>query len=121
MGKQVLVVVNNGGACAGPMPEAEAKCLQVLAEQNAGAVTMSSGGAGEDWLDLADAVALLRSQIAEAQARIDDPQGAGDKGVRFEIGEITVDLGMELTRTRGADGQLRFSVFGVDLGAGSLA
>lgn len=79
---------------------------------------MSSGGAGEDWLDLADAVALLRSQIAEAQARIDDPQGAGDKGVRFELGEITIDLAMELARTRGTDGQLRFRVFGVDLGGG---
>ncbi|MBH5338371.1 hypothetical protein IHE55_27700 [Streptomyces pactum] len=72
-------------------------------------------GRGEEWLDLADAIALLREQIVEAQARIADPDGtgAGDRGVHFVLGDITLELGMELTRTRGADGGLRFAVAGL--------
>ncbi|MGW7468801.1 trypco2 family protein [Streptomyces xantholiticus] len=69
---------------------------------------------GEKWLDLADAITLLRDQIAEAQARIANPDGTGSghKGVLFNLGDITLELGMELTRSRGADGGLRFSVVG---------
>ncbi|MEU4995686.1 trypco2 family protein [Streptomyces sp. NPDC021622] len=37
----------------------------------------------------------------------------GDRGVGFGLGEITVELGMELARTRGVDGGLRFSVIGL--------
>ncbi|MFE2716948.1 trypco2 family protein [Streptomyces mirabilis] len=68
--------------------------------------------AGEDWLDLADAITLLRDQIAEAQTRIADPDGTGarHKGVLFNLGEITLELGMELTRLKVGDGGLRFSV-----------
>ncbi|MCB5163536.1 hypothetical protein LG634_01560 [Streptomyces bambusae] len=58
-------------------------------------------------LDLADAITLLRDQVAEAQRRL---AADGDRGVRFGLGEITVELGMELTSTRGLDGGLRFSV-----------
>ncbi|MFE5893233.1 trypco2 family protein [Streptomyces sp. NPDC056462] len=58
-------------------------------------------------LDLADAVTLLRGQVAEAQQRL---RTQGDAGVQFGLGEITVELGMELARTRGVDGGLRFSV-----------
>lgn len=57
--------------------------------------------ADDDWLDLADAITLLRDQIVEAQDRIAGPQGVADKGVRFGLGEITLELGMELARTRG--------------------
>ncbi|MCG6497814.1 trypco2 family protein [Kitasatospora sp. A2-31] len=64
----------------------------------------------EDRLDLADAIALLRGQIAEAQGRLNHPDGRGSQGVVFGLGEITLELGMELTRTRGADAGLRFSV-----------
>lgn len=60
-------------------------------------------------LDLADAITLLRDQVAEAQHRI---SVRGDAGVRFGLGEITLDLGLELARTRGMDGGLRFSVVG---------
>ncbi|MEU1409147.1 trypco2 family protein [Streptomyces sp. NPDC005728] len=72
-------------------------------------------GADQQWLDLADAITLLRDQVAEAQARIADPDGtgAGHRGVLFTLGEITLELGMELTRTRGLDGGLRFSVVGL--------
>ncbi|MFP8959086.1 trypco2 family protein [Streptomyces nanhaiensis] len=72
----------------------------------------SGNGHGEQGLDLADAITLLRDQIAEAQARIAGLDGtdAGHKGVLFGLGDITLELGMELTRTRGADGGLRFSV-----------
>ncbi|MFE5300686.1 trypco2 family protein [Streptomyces sp. NPDC056632] len=70
----------------------------------------SAGSAGEEWMDLADAITLLRDQIAEAQRRIADPTGGGDKGVRFTMGEITLDLGLELTGTKGVNGGLRWSV-----------
>ncbi|MBV7701029.1 trypco2 family protein [Streptomyces sp. TRM70350] len=74
----------------------------------------NGNGRGEEWLDLADAITLLRDQIAEAQSRIADPDGtgAGHKGVLFTLGDITLELGMELTRSRAADGGLRFSVAG---------
>jgi len=62
----------------------------------------------DDWLDLADAIELLRIQVAEAQRR---SVGAD---VRFRLGEITVEFGMELARTRGAGGGLRFGVASVD-------
>ncbi|MFJ3309713.1 trypco2 family protein [Streptomyces sp. NPDC086549] len=70
---------------------------------------------GEDWLDLADAITLLRDQIAEAQFRIASPNGtdARHQGVLFTLGEITLDLGMELAHTRGINGGLRFSVVGI--------
>lgn len=79
---------------------------------------MGSGNTGGNWLDLADAIALLRDQIAEAQARIADPNGPGDKGVRFGLGEITVELGLELAETEGTNGGLRFGVFGFGANAG---
>ncbi|MEV0262314.1 trypco2 family protein [Streptomyces sp. NPDC050617] len=69
---------------------------------------------GEEWLDLADAIALLRDQVAEAQRRIDAPGTAGDQGIRFGLGEITLELGMELARAQGAGGKLRFGVVGVE-------
>ncbi|MEU0936903.1 MULTISPECIES: trypco2 family protein [unclassified Embleya] len=58
----------------------------------------------DDWLDLADAIELLRVQVAEAQRR------SAGADVRFRLGEITVEFGMELTRTKGAGGGLRFGV-----------
>ncbi|MFI9163255.1 trypco2 family protein [Kitasatospora aureofaciens] len=78
-----------------------------------------------DWLDLADAITLLRDQIVEAQARIagppqedDNPPGDNDKGVRFELAEITLELSMDLTRTNEGRGGLRFAVMGVGLDLG---
>lgn len=75
----------------------------------------NANGSDLDWLDLADAIALLRDQIAEAQARIADPDGSGvaHQGVMFSMGEITLELGMELMRTRGVNGGLRWSVVGL--------
>ncbi|WP_367132211.1 MULTISPECIES: trypco2 family protein [Streptomyces] len=67
-------------------------------------------GADGQWMDLADAVTLLREQIAEAQSRLADPAEGGDKGVLFTLGEITVELGLELTGTKGVNGGLRWSV-----------
>ncbi|MFF8265675.1 trypco2 family protein [Streptomyces virginiae] len=73
---------------------------------------MENVASDQQGLDLADAVTLLRNQIAEAQARIADPDGTGvaHQGVLFTLGEITLELGMELTHTRGMEGGLRFSV-----------
>ena len=59
---------------------------------------------GDDWLDLADAVGLLRRQIAEAQGR------AADADLRFVVGEIRMEFELELARTRGGSGELRFAV-----------
>lgn len=70
----------------------------------------STDGTGGEWLDLADAITLLRDQIAEAQRRVADPVGGGDKGVQFTMGEITLDLGLELTGTKGVNGGLKWSV-----------
>ncbi|MYT27468.1 MULTISPECIES: trypco2 family protein [unclassified Streptomyces] len=70
--------------------------------------TGNAGAAGA--LDLADAITLLRDQIAEAQRRVSE---SGDAGVRFGLGEITLELGLELAQTRGLDGGLRFSVVGL--------
>lgn len=75
----------------------------------------STSGTGEEWLDLADAISLLRDQIAEAQDRLTAPTGPGDRGVRFTMGEVTLDLGLELTGTKGVNGGLRWSV--ISLGA----
>jgi hypothetical protein len=58
-------------------------------------------------MDLADAIALVRGQIAEAQARL---AADGDKGVALSLGAVTLELGMELAHTRGAEGGLRFGV-----------
>lgn len=56
---------------------------------------------GDEWMDLADAVGLLRRQIAQAQRQVaEDP--ADD--VQFAVGEITLELGMELTGTRSVNG-----------------
>ncbi|MCX4993474.1 trypco2 family protein [Streptomyces sp. NBC_00568] len=74
----------------------------------------STNNPGTDWLDLADAITLLRDQIAEAQMRI----GQNDRGVRFRLGELTLELGMELAGTKGVNGGLRFSVVGVGMSVG---
>lgn len=75
-------------------------------------------GARVEWLDLVDAIALLRDQVAQARARLADPAGGGDQGVRFALGEVTVALGVELARTRGGEGGLRFGVAGSGVSAG---
>ncbi|MFI1585099.1 trypco2 family protein [Embleya sp. NPDC020630] len=59
-------------------------------------------------VDLADAITLLREQIAEAQSRIAAP--GADKGVRLTVEEITLQLGLELTEAKGVTGGLRWSV-----------
>lgn len=58
----------------------------------------------EDWLDLADAIEVLRDQLSEAQYR-----GQGSQ-LRFVLGEITVEFEIELVRTRNGGGALRFGV-----------
>ncbi|MFD9880294.1 trypco2 family protein [Streptomyces alboflavus] len=64
-----------------------------------------SGQSGDDeWLDLADALDLLRGQIGEAQRR------ARTADVRFDVEAITVDFEVELGRARGGSGGLRFGV-----------
>jgi Trypsin-co-occurring domain 2 len=66
------------------------------------------GDLDEDWLDLADAVGLLRDQVAEAQQR------AAGQPVRFALGEVTVELEVELERTGGLGGGLRWGVVSAD-------
>lgn len=65
---------------------------------------MPDGGHDEDWLDLADAITLLRDQLTVAQER-----GAGSP-LRFVLGEITVEFEIELVRSKNGGGALRFGV-----------
>ncbi|MER8083695.1 trypco2 family protein [Streptomyces sp. NPDC058316] len=66
--------------------------------------TVTGSTHGDDWLDLADALDLLRSQVAESQRR------ARRSEVRFGVEQITVDFELELTRTREGGGGLRFGI-----------
>ncbi|QLJ04110.1 hypothetical protein HZZ00_26005 [Streptomyces sp. NEAU-sy36] len=77
-------------------------------------MTGANGGSEPQMMDLADAITLLRDQIAEAQERIADPAGLGHRGVLFTLEEITLELGLELTGTKGVDGGLRWSVIGLN-------
>ncbi|PKV84267.1 hypothetical protein BX283_1780 [Streptomyces sp. TLI_146] len=70
----------------------------------------NTSSSDQEWMDLADAIALLRDQIAEAQERIAAPAGGGHRGVLFTLGEISLELGLELTGTKGVNGGLRWSV-----------
>jgi hypothetical protein len=65
-------------------------------------------GSGESWLDLADALDLLRDQIVEAQQR------AAGHPLRFVMGPVTVELEVELERSGALSGGLRFGVVSVD-------
>jgi hypothetical protein len=67
----------------------------------------------EEWLGLADAIALLRDQVADARRRIASGPD-GDRGVLFALGDVTLELGVELTRARGAGGALTFGVVGLN-------
>ncbi|MBC3839367.1 hypothetical protein GXW82_01530 [Streptacidiphilus sp. 4-A2] len=78
------------------------------------AMSTSTGGSQEG-LDLADAVTLLRDQVVEARRRLADPTGPGAHGVEFTLGDVTLELGLELTGTKGVNGGLRWSV--LSLGA----
>ncbi|MEY9855065.1 hypothetical protein ABH935_000664 [Catenulispora sp. GAS73] len=69
-------------------------------------------GSDEQWLDLADAIALLRKQIAQAQEQLSAP-ASGDQGVLFTVGEVTLELGLELTGSKGTKGDLRWGVIAV--------
>ncbi|MEU8484852.1 trypco2 family protein [Streptomyces sp. NPDC048641] len=65
---------------------------------------MASRGHDENWLDLADAIEVLRTQLSEAQRR-----GQGSE-LRFVLGEITAEFEIELVRRRDGGGALRFGV-----------
>jgi NTP-dependent ternary system trypsin peptidase co-occuring protein len=65
---------------------------------------MPHGEHDEDWLDLADAIKLLRDQLTVAQER-----GEGSP-LRFVLGEITVEFEIELVRSKNGGGALRFGV-----------
>jgi len=80
--------------------------MRGIAEEPARAVVPA--GAADGWLDLADAIELLRDQVMEAQRRSRDGQ------VRFVLGEITLELEVELARARAVGGGLRFGVAEAD-------
>lgn len=67
-------------------------------------------GTPADWLDVADALTALRSQLAEAQAR------AWDGAIHLSVEEVTIEFGLELQRSAKGNGEFRFGV--VSLGGG---
>jgi hypothetical protein len=69
---------------------------------------MSHGERDEDWLDLADAIEVLRGQLSEAQHR------AQGSELRFVLGEITAEFEVELVRAKNGGGALRFGVAEAD-------
>ncbi|HEV7651064.1 MAG TPA: trypco2 family protein [Actinophytocola sp.] len=69
---------------------------------------MSHGEQDEGWLDLADAIEVLRRQLAEAQVR------GQDSPLRFVVGEITAEFEIELVRAKNGGGALRFGVVEAD-------
>jgi hypothetical protein len=69
-------------------------------------------GSDRTWLDLADAIGLLRDQVMEAQQR------AEGHPLRFVMGEVTVELEVELERSRELGGGLRFGVVSADARGG---
>ncbi|WP_335983787.1 trypco2 family protein [Streptomyces sp. CA2R106] len=62
------------------------------------------GQGGGEWLDLADAIEVLRTQVAEAEQR------ARGSELRFVLGEITAEFEVELVRAGNGGGRLRFGV-----------
>jgi hypothetical protein len=71
---------------------------------------MARGEQDEDWLDLADAIEVLRDQLSEAQRR---GQAAP---LRFVLGEITAEFEIELVRKKNGGGGLRFGVIEANAG-----
>jgi len=69
---------------------------------------MASGGQDEDWLDLADAIDMLRAQLSEAQRR-----GQGSP-LQFVLGEITAEFEVELVRSKNGGGALKFGLVEAD-------
>ena len=67
---------------------------------------------GDD-VKLADAVDLVRAQLAEARRRA---ARAADQDVRFRVGDVTVEFGVELTRQ--GDGRLGLTLGVVTASAG---
>jgi len=65
-------------------------------------------GDDEGWLDLADAIELLRDQLSVAQLR------GEHSPLRFVLGEITVEFEVELVRSKNGGGALRFGVVEAD-------
>jgi Trypsin-co-occurring domain 2 len=65
---------------------------------------MARGEHDEDWLDLADAIEVLRDQLSEAQRR------GQNSALRFVLGEITAEFEIELVRTNDGGAALRFGV-----------
>lgn len=72
------------------------------------AVMAERGGTGAG-LDLADAITLLRGQLTEAQSNL---VRDGDRGIVLTVGDITLELEVELTHTRAGDASVRFGVVG---------
>jgi Trypsin-co-occurring domain 2 len=55
----------------------------------------------EPWVGLAEAIAIIRSELTEAMIR------SRDQEPKLEVGKITMELAVELHRRRGVDGGVR--------------
>lgn len=64
---------------------------------------------GEDgWMELSTAIEVLREQLVVAVE-----QGAGED-VRFGVGKVEVEFGVEARRVGGGGGGVRFGVFSLE-------
>ncbi len=62
----------------------------------------------DGWMELSTAIEVLREQLVVAAE-----QGAG-QGVRFGVGKVEVEFGLEARRVGGGGGAVRFGVFSLE-------
>jgi hypothetical protein len=65
-------------------------------------------GDDPDFVDLADAIGVLREQLFEAQ------EAAGDSEISFDVGKVEIEFTVEMRSTVGAQGGLKFWVVNAD-------
>ena len=73
------------------------------------AVGESDNDHNQDWIDIGSAIDALRAQLTDARRR------GADEDLRFELGDVTVEFGVEARKEGSGDAGVRFGV--VSLGA----
>jgi hypothetical protein len=68
----------------------------------------------QDWVELADAIDQLRTQLSTAQVR------AAGKDVLFSVGKTEIEMAVEARREGGVGGGIKFGIVSLE-GKGSLS